>query len=368
MIKYPFEIFELEKVEIYPFERFAYNALTAGVQTLKSKNLPHDLTVNLTENKGFHLDVYVAIKYDLEPYRFEIITNVYTPPILVGICHVFGKSLYPSDKFDALLNDNNGYYKLLFDFGTALNHARKESHDDCGKFSTLLFEKIGLGIHNISEISHYYDLCSKMITYHEVAHAYIGQLSSGTHTPLENRAFEIIADLTAMTWFYRKMIVGTPDSAEYRKLRGTSTHEESLVVNTIDCLNAINLMLTYFGLANAFMKKGQVTLEGGKHHPHSFFRCFIQNIHLSTLVQSNYNFASKDLEIVDAIWSNYTQLLFKNGFISTDDFTKKQCVKFVEELNLIPGLVEEYDIMELKNFVPAIDGITDVLLNMQLPE
>ena len=47
-INYPASLFSLEKDEIFPYERLAYNFLDVGIGALHEKNLPERIVVDFT--------------------------------------------------------------------------------------------------------------------------------------------------------------------------------------------------------------------------------------------------------------------------------------------------------------------------------
>jgi hypothetical protein len=66
-------------------------------------------------------------------------------------------------------------------------------------------DSLGLTLAHADKTLNTYDLVSKLIAFHEVAHAYALQLTSTQDVSAgRRRGFELIADLLATTWIYNQ--------------------------------------------------------------------------------------------------------------------------------------------------------------------
>lgn len=78
----------------------------------------------------------------------------------------------------------------------------------------------------------YFDSLSYLIANHEVAHIHVGQFLVGLDNSNEvSKAFEIIADLVATEWFFRRYVYFTPDTEAYRANRQFGSHAEAVWAN-----------------------------------------------------------------------------------------------------------------------------------------
>lgn len=357
-VLYPSTIFRLEKHEIYPYERFAYNAMKMGSDALPVAKLPDSLTISFDDSDDifkYQWLLNAGIMKNTNGDGFEIITTSFTPVIIFAISHSLGLYLFNSE------NEINelDFRKRVIDLGNCLNDAIiLYKQNGLTESIRALFNKIGLGIYNFSEAALFFDLTTQFIVNHEIAHAYVGQLTSADiYTLKENRAFEFIVDLIATEWLYNKMIRNTPNTDEYREFRGFEDHNESIIKNTMITIDMqINTILV-FAFAGALITKGKFTLEGGTTHPHALSRYGLQMMHLTTLVLSNYKeyFSEKDEEELDNRWTYYFQLFIKSGLISNDDIKAMTSASDYADLEDAIRLIGKYNIIELKRVVPFLE-------------
>ena len=368
-VLYPSSIFRLEKHEIFPFERFAYCAMKIGADVLPPANLPNSIEISFDDSNSifkYPWLVNAGIMQNIYGDGFKIITTSLTPVIIMAICHSIGLYLFNSDhdldKFE--------FRKKVTDLGNNLNSLiNSYNNDGLQKSIRSLFDDIGLGIFNFSAPVLFFDLTTQFIVNHEIAHAYAGQLTSKhNYSEGENRAFEFIVDLVATEWLYNKMIRNTPDTEEYRNLRGVKNYSESIIENTMTTLDMqINTVLV-FAFAGAIVNGGHFSLEGGISHPHPLSRYGLQMMHLTTLVLSNYkDIFSKEVETeLGDRWTYYFSFLIESGLISQNDIKAMASGTFYADLKDAIGLINTHNILELKKVVPFLELILNENANVNL--
>ena len=86
VVKYPSDIFMLDKIHILPFERFAFNTLDVGVFMLNHGKHTEELEVDLSLDEEFCFDVFVD-RAAVGVARYVVCANVFTPPMLMGLCY-----------------------------------------------------------------------------------------------------------------------------------------------------------------------------------------------------------------------------------------------------------------------------------------
>ena len=87
-VLYPTSIFTLEKHEIFPYERFAYQTLKAASSTLCAVHQPDSVTITFTDSpypqKPWVLKAAVSADYDETGTvkGFTVATTPFTPLVL----------------------------------------------------------------------------------------------------------------------------------------------------------------------------------------------------------------------------------------------------------------------------------------------
>ena len=216
----------------------------------------------------------------------------------------------------------------------------------------LFFKSQKINILDIQKSVNYYDICTKFIANHEIAHAYVGQLSPSTRSMdnSEIRAFEYIVDLISTQWLYKKVIINTPNSQEYFEFRGLESYSDCIYFNALSLIEGQVLIFLLFAFAGAIINRGKVYLDGGDFHPHSLFRYYIQNIHFMTLLESNFqnHLSSERIEQIQSYALSFLGLFARIGFFSENDLNiisdKNRYNDFLNAYNL----VDEFDIKDLK--------------------
>lgn len=359
-VEYPSAVFSLERHEIFPYERFAYTVLRIGVEALNNRQLPDRIYVSFAD--GTESSNWWTFNAEIRPMEglfgpgaegFHILTTPIAPLLLFGMSHYSAKSLFRKDQnFDreGTLSDLRSFIDgLSRHFGHALNVYRtKGLASAIRRFSELS----GIQVWDLNDCAAIYEVLISFIANHEIAHAYVGQLTDASKpdSDQEQRAFEIIVDMLATEWIYNHMVVNTPDTEQYRESSGFKSHNESIYHNTMFVLEGQILTFLVFAFTGALINQGRVVLDGGLVHPHVLLRCMIQNVHFMTLVQSNFSnlLSEDDFDGLDKYYTYYMSILAEIGFFNADDAKFLEDTQTAEDLCRAYELVEEYNVRELK--------------------
>jgi hypothetical protein len=290
MIEIPSAVYSLEFHEIYPYDRFAHNILRIGIEALHQKNRPESILVSFlegaTNNQWWVFNARIGNWRSRhgDIHGFRIATTPIAPLLIFGVCHALAPLLFDHNEQEETFAKPDRLRAALLEFGTRFSGALKSSKDQ-GLASAIrgLYESYGIiSVLDIQHSKNRYDACAQFIANHEIAHAYVGQLASTVRQlkAEEYKAFEFIVDLVATQWMYRRLIINTPDSTEYRDLRGTSDHAESILLNGYLMAESQILILLLFAIGSALTNNGRVSLEGGLVHPHSVVRHLMQHVAL----------------------------------------------------------------------------------------
>lgn len=360
VVEYPSAIFSLERHEIYPYDRFAYNLLHVATEALHKKGLPQRIFLSFLEGTADNTWWFFNASIDRLDGNsegsngFHISSTPLTPILLFSICHTMGYAMFDEHEDQSRAVEPEIISKKLRSVGDALSNATL-IYREKGLASAIrsITESLGIGVFNIERATTYYDVCTQYLTNHEIAHAYVGQLSKNTRrfSDSERHAFEFIVDLIATEWIYNKMIVNTPDTAEYRNIRGTKSHAESILSNALLVCQSQLLIFLTMAFAGALLNRGKVILDGGDVHPNSLIRHMMMDVHFWTLFESNYS----TLLSVDQLkeLNDYTHSFFgvfaHAGLFSIDDtkaFTHKSNLEDYENAQ---SLISEFKIKELEH-------------------
>jgi hypothetical protein len=219
------------------------------------------------------------------------------------------------------------------------------------------YDHLGLTVEDLRRSSDAYDLLTKQIAAHEVGHVYGLHLESGrSPTPVHHRAYELIADLLATGWLYNKMIRNTPDTDEYRKIRGVSSHSEAIFSNSLMTQRSQDALLCFMALAGAQRKNGVFTLDGGKSHPPGLQRYFLQTIHFDTYVRSNFSrvLSSGQIATLDADRKHNISNFVSSGVLSQSDIDQYLDVREFDTVEAAADLIEEMNVRDLMAIVPVL--------------
>jgi hypothetical protein len=356
-IEIPSVLFNLEKHEIFPYERFAYNALKIGVELLADVNLTTNITIDFNESPDEPWLMNAAIR----PERtlggaisaFCISTTPLTPQFLLAICRSLGNGFAEAESLERWLRDPAEFRTMMDDLGRAIGESAKVAISaDLATAVRRLTDRIGLTLNNIHESISYYDAVTHFIVGHEVAHAYVGQLNRTTRrlSKQEYRAFEFIVDLLAARWTYMKFVGFTPDSQEYRESRGFADHSEAIHANSQMVVEAQLIMLAFMAISGAINSRSSVSLDGGDLHPHGCVRFLIQNVHLLTLIFANQgqHFSESQMRQLHVFSTAILTMFAESGLVPTEDMMALADPKHFLDVNVAASLIEEFKIRELR--------------------
>jgi hypothetical protein len=368
---YPSNVLGLEKHGFFPYERFAYNALRIGTEALGAVGLSTALTVSFDSKPDgvdpATLNAWISETEDGSS-GYAITTTLFTPPVLLALCHRVGVPLFNqrdakgwSKKPQLLQKELQAIAAMLVSASNAL-HA--EGAASAGR---MLRDGGGYTVITLQDSVNLFDAVAQFIVNHEAAHAYVKQferLRSGL-TAEDHKAFEFLADLTATSWLYRKFVANTPDTEAYRRTRRFKSHAHAIRANTQLVLEAQLLVLIFLGLSEALRSGGKVTLEGGRLHPHTIVRHNLQQVHLLTLVMSNFSSAYPDSEVnpLDKWWSDVMVLLYKVGLVPISAHDAMIDDEHYKAVRRAGDLVGELGIAELTKAAPFLTQLKGMKLD-----
>jgi hypothetical protein len=366
---YPSALFSLEKDEVFPYERFAYNLLHEAVAKLKSKQLPERIVVDFTQllPGSFPWSINSSIKIERDgnelPVAFQFLTPELVPSILYLFAATVASDLLDNQRFERMQENPKilaEQIHLFVDAGNAGVRAYQEK--GFGSAIRASYLHLGLEIWDLDRCANHYDWLAKLIVNHEIAHAYVQQVTHRPHpTVNESMAFELIADMVATAWFYSKMIGSTPDTAEYRKFRGMQSYAETILANALGTLRCQQALLVLMAIAGAQTTGGQASLAGGRTHPAGLQRHMLQHLQLYTLIRSNFSSVLSDEQFrqIDADWDLRRDMLVRCGVIQAADLEGLLDPSDYDAIEVAAGLIEELGIIELEKLVPFLREIRE---------
>ncbi len=365
-IKFHFsnDIFLLERHESYALERFAYNAARIGAQAFRPSGRSYDVSIVFDEDAGFRARIGAANSVIGEINEFEIHTTPISPIMILGHCSSFGEGLN-SASLMRWISDNSAFQCAVEKFRSTFLKCNEE-YASLGSLQCIRDCVAALGGHRIltGECPNYFDALSQSIVNHEVAHAYTGQFTARIDSDrgLDARAKEIVADVVATEWMYNLMVRNTPNSEEYRKIRGTNTHAESIISNMFLLVHSQLLALLFQTIVPSLNPRRGFTLDGGGSHPHGFVRHSLQQIVLTTLVLSNQREFVRDSEMasVDTYWRECIRLFLKCGLLDPRE-TQEAIHRMAEsqEIGKAADFMEQHAPQNLRGVVPLLRLFSD---------
>jgi hypothetical protein len=317
LMKFPPGVFSLERHETFAIERFSYNLARAAGQILFLFEPRVALEITFSEEP--HFDVWVSMLQsdDDNEVRYKINASAISPQIILGLCHFISSTIspYQSTKVDEFQESVARFISVFAgidaDKNSSLNDRLRSSGKQLGGLLSLVPDTVNA-----------FDLVVQFIVNHEIAHAATGQFLNGAFGwEHEDKALEIVADLAATDWLFTRMIRLTPDSDEYRKMRGTSTHSESILQNAYSVLHSQILVVILFAVLPSLMGNARPGLSGGPSHPHGLARHMLHHIGFMTLLESNCQpHLSKDAILrLDQYWKYTSTVLLNSGILSVSD-------------------------------------------------
>lgn len=366
----PTEIFSLDRHESYAHERFAYDILRIAVPALRVAHMPDNIVVHLASESSplglWTFDVWITptsgrFSADAD---FEVHATAASPAIVLGICHHFAEGLFDERRRRHWREHIEEFRQHVIAFGLCLCHAAetwRRSGFEPGLRT--FYEGVDLGLGDLQPAMHSFDLVAQFIGNHEVAHAYTRQLNRPADQlgKSDGRACEVLADLVATEWLYNMMVRNTPDTAEYREMRGFKTHSQSILSNAEAVVESQVLMFLTLAISSAIDGDGSVTLDGGSSHPNTFLRYSLQQIQFTTLVLSNQSqhVSEADLAPVDAMWSECLELFMSSGLVSTTDVLASFEQGCWADLARATELVGQLGVKELETAVPILRKLAE---------
>ena len=100
VVEYPSAIFSLERHEIYPYDRFAYNLLHVATEALHKKGLPQRIFLSFLEGTADNTWWFFNASIDRLDGNsegsngFHISSTPLTPILLFSICHTMGYAMF----------------------------------------------------------------------------------------------------------------------------------------------------------------------------------------------------------------------------------------------------------------------------------
>ena len=360
-VNYPSSLFSLEKDEVFPYERLAYNFLGIGVEALHEKKLPERILVDFTHLLPGSLpwSINSSVTCDFDERGAPVAFNFVTPELVPAMLYLFTAAVTSDFLDEAGFQKFRSNPKALRDqiqrFVDAAS-AGVRAYRDKGFASAIraCYAHLGLQIWDLERCGDHYDLLTKLIANHEVAHAYIQQMTRKPQaTQIEKMAFELIADMVATVWFYQKMIQHTPNTEEYRQFRGMNSYAETIFSNSLATLRHQQSLLVLMAIAGAQRTGGVVSLAGGQTHPAGLQRYLIQHAQLYTLIRSNFSstLSEDHLRRIEADWDLRMDMLFQSGAIQRTDLEEIMDAREYDAMEVAANLIEGLRIIELEPLV-----------------
>ena len=364
-VHYPACIFAMEKHGVFPFERFAYDALRIAPEVLSSASLPSAVAV--TFDRDGRRDPWVLsawVREDNATGGVAIEATPFTPSVLLAICHRVARPLFDTNgRFDEWCASPKTLNEELTALGNLVVRAEATCHErGLGPALEQLRDGGQYTFATLPGTTTYFDSAVQALVNHEAAHAYMRHLEliRTSLGDVDRKAFEFMADLVATSWMYRRFVVNTPNTAEYRQMRGFSTHNEALRANARTVLEAQLTLLMFAAFAEVLRTRAPATFRGGITHPHTLIRYQMQQVHFLTLILSNFSevFAGDHMQTLDDWWENVLVLLTRAGLLPPPTETLFTDDAHFAAVRRAGELAEELQVTELIKAVPFLRTLT----------
>ena len=362
-VRYPSAIFGTEKHGVYPFERFAYDALHITTEALSAVSLPADVLVTFDADGGadpWALNAWIREAPTTGGYAIE--TTPFTPPVLMVLCHrIFRPMFDEDDTLQRWSEEPKRLHDELLPVAKLVLHAARTCRERGLGHALVELRDGGYTVEDLADAAHYFTGAVQFIANHEAAHAYMRQFERLKHglSAVDLKAFEFLADLTATSWMYRRYVVNTPDTEEYRRRRGVGTHSEAIRANSRYVLESQLIVLAFLGFAEVLSTRAPARFREGPTHPHTMVRYLLQQIHFTTLVLSNFDhaFSPRDVEELDERWQAVMLLLTIVGLVPHDTEDILTDDGYFAAVRRAGELAEELQIRELQKAASFLRGI-----------
>ena len=370
-IVYPSGLFSLQRDETYPYERYAYNLLSIASEAFHRQKLPLRMTVDFTQ-EGQTASPWIinaSIEYRLEngqPVAFTFRMPELTPAILYLFTTAIVTDFFDADRFGEFQKNPDTLRQRFQHFGQAITVAIREYRAQGSAHAIrAAYEHLGLTINTLQRSSEDYNLLAMQMAYHEVAHGYLKQVTRKGSTKVEASAFELLADLVAVAWFYNHMIVNTPDTEEYRQFRRLKSHADSIFMNAMLTLRSQQALVILMAVAGAQRSGGAVSLASGEVHPPGMQRFMLQHVMLYTLIASNFGnlLLPEHFEAFQKEWDDNLDTLVRAGVIPLKDIETMLDTRECDTIEAAANLIEELCVPELQRLLPTLRAVRDWLTN-----
>jgi hypothetical protein len=363
-IIYPSSLFSLQKDEVYPYERFAYNILHVGVEALSKKNLPERFVIDFTRlpaaSSPWTLNASVACEMDSghKPLAFRFGTPELVPALMYLFIAAVAHQFLDDEEFHSYRRDPGllcARIQLFVDAASASVRGYRQSGFGSGVRGG--YDHLGLTIEHLYSLADDYNLLAKLVANHEVGHAYVQQFTyASVLAEAERKAFEFLADMVGTAWFYNEMVANTPDTAEYRKFRSMNSYGETIYANCLATLRAQQILLVFMAIAGAQRTGGIVSLAGGSSHPGGLERYFLQYVQLYTLIESNFSsvLSGVQLKTLQEDWDLRMEILIHSRLIRSEDLHWFHDDSNCDALEKVADLIEKLKVGDLKKIGPTL--------------
>jgi hypothetical protein len=367
---YPSALFSLQKDETYPYERYAYNVLSIAIEAFQKQDLPLRVTVDFTHEGQTDAPwvINASIEFHLgqngHPLAFIFRMPELTPAILYLFTATIVTDFFDADAFEGFRKKPDTLRARFQHFGQAVTVAIREYRArGFGYAIRAAYEHLGLNMGTLQKCADEYNLLAMQMAYHEVAHGYLKQVTREGTTKIEASAFELLADLVAVAWFYNHMIVNTPDTEEYRDFRRLESHADSIFSNAILALRSQQALLILMAVAGSQRSGGAVSLAADKIHPPGMQRFMLQHVMLYTLIASNFAnlLLPEHFEAFQKEWDDKLDTLIRAGVIPLKDIEAILDARECDTIEAAASLIEELRVPELQKLLPTLRAMRDWL-------
>jgi hypothetical protein len=367
---YPSGLFSLQKDETYPYERYVYNVLSIATEAFHTQKLPLRMTVDFTQ-EGQTASPWIinaSVEYQLDengqPLAFTFRMPELTPAILYLFTAAIVSDFFDAHGFEEFQKKPDTLRQRFQHFGQAVTVAIREYHvQGIAPAIRAAYEHLGLTIGTLQRSSDDYNLLAMQMAYHEVAHGYLKQVTREGTTKVETSAFELLADLVAVAWFYNHMIVNTPDTEEYRRFRRSKSHADSIFMNAMLTLRSQQALVILMAVAGAQRSGGAVSLAAGEIHPPGMQRFMLQHVMLYTLIASNFGnlLLPEHFGVFQKDWDDNLDTLVRAGVIPLKDIETMLDTRECDTVEAAANLIEELRVPELQRLLPTLRAMRDWL-------
>lgn len=319
-VTYPSSIFSLEHHEIIVFERFAYNIFREAVSALAESYLPAELDVEFPssgETPAWALNCSIqASNFSAGmPTKVRVCVPQLLPPLLMWFSTSLCKGLFSNEGIQTYSENSELLHQDIQQFFDRVSAVVREFREHGLAFAIRLgHELFETTFDTIDKSFDQFDSLSYLIANHEISHLYIGQFSKQATSFDDQKSYELISDLVAVEWLYRRYVLFTPDTDDYRKRRNLRDHPEAIFLNSRGAIETLLGLLLIMGSASAQVSNGRFHFEAGRVHPGSFVRYYVQHLWLMGAIEGDFKALLDDkYRQLLKLWSDYFGVLCESG-------------------------------------------------------